>query len=271
MRTRVVAVLVLCLTVVCAADPAYAQFGAQSSSRPTGERYNVEIGGMLWSPSPDIIIRSESIEGIPGDNIDFVEDLGIERKWNTQLRVVLRPATKHKFRFEYTPIRYEAEATLIRDLVFNGIEFSVALPVATDLRWNAFRFGYEYDFIYRDWGFVGFLIDVKYTDIETTLTNVLDSEFVRARAPIPAVGFIGRGYVAPNISITGELSFFKVPDIDEDYKGSYFDLDIYGTVNFNDNVGVQGGWRSFDLSYTVERDLGDLNMRGIYFGGVVRF
>jgi hypothetical protein len=142
--------------------------------------------------------------------------------------------------------------------------------VATDLRWNAFRFGYEYDFIYRDWGFVGFLIDVKYTHIETTLTNVLDSEFVRASAPIPAVGFIGRGYVAPNISITGELSFFKVPDIDEDYKGSYFDLDIYGTVNFNDNVGVQGGWRSFDLSYTVERSRRSQHA-GYLFRRVVRF
>ena len=56
---------------------------------------------------------------------------------------------------------------------------------------------------------------------------------------------IGRGYVAPNISITGEFTFFKLPEIDEKYSGSYFDLDIYGTVNFIENVGVQvAGGRS---------------------------
>ena len=94
---------------------------------------------------------------------------------------------------------------------------------------------------------------------------------MHARAPIPAVGIIGRGYVAPNISITSEFSFFKVPDIDEDYGGSYFDFDIYGTVNFNDYVGVQGGYRSFDVFYKVQQDTGDMQIRGPYFGGVVRF
>ena len=62
-----------------------------------------------------------------------------------------------------------------------------------------------------------------------------------------------------------------MPDIDEDYGGSYFDFDIYGTVNFNDYVGAQGGYRSFDVFYKVEQDTGDMQVRGLYFGGVVRF
>ena len=100
----------------------------------------------------------------------------------------------------------------------------------------------------------------------------LDTEFVHARAPIPAIGFIGRGYVAPNISITGEFSFFKLPDsIDEDYKAKYYDFDLYGTVNFTDHFGAQGGYRSFDVFYHVDEDEGDLRLRGLYFGGVVRF
>ena len=57
------------------------------------------------------------------------------------------------------------------------------------------------------------MLEAKYTDVQASLTNILDSEFVHARAPIPAIGFIGRGYVAPNISITGEFTFFKLPEI----------------------------------------------------------
>jgi hypothetical protein len=269
MRIRVTALVLWSAGLLAA--PAQAQYGASVSTRATGENYNVEIGGFLWNPTPDIVISSEGL-GLIGSQIDLIEDLQIDKKWMTQLRVVLRPGTKHKFRFEYTPIKYEnPQAVLRRDLVFNGIRFDVALPVDAQLTWRAFRFGYEWDFVYRDRGFVGLLLDLKYTDVEATLQNVLNLEFVRARAPIPAIGLVGRGYVLPNVSITGEFSFFKVPAVDEDYRGNYFDLDIYGTVNFTNNVGVQGGYRSFDVFYKVEDDEGDLNLKGLYFGGVVRF
>ena len=216
------------------------------------------------------MINSESIDGIPGSDIDFVTELGIEKGWFKQLKVVLRPATKHKFRFEYTPIKYEASAVVNRDLVFNGIEFPISIPIEAELIWRAYRFSYEYDFVYLDRGFVGLVLEAKYTDVQATLQNVLDREFVHAHAPIPAIGFIGRGYVAPNISITGEFTFFKLPEIDGN-SGRYFDFDLYGTVNFTNNVGAQGGYRSFDVIYKAGNDNGDLQLKGLYFGGVVRF
>lgn len=253
------------------ATAASAQYGASpASNRATGETYHVEVSGLLWDPAPAVVISSESIDGIIGSDIDFVTDLGIEKSWFRQLKVVLRPATKHKFRFEYTPIRYEAEAVLSRDLIFNGIAFPVRIPVAAEMTWRAYRFSYEYDFVYRDRGFVGVVLEAKYTDVEASLENAIDREFVRAHAPIPAIGFIGRGYVAANISITGEFTFFKLPEI-EGNSGRYFDFDLYGTVNFTDNFGAQGGYRSFDVIYKVENDNGDLQLKGLYFGGVVRF
>jgi hypothetical protein len=270
-RTAVVCVCAA-LLVFGVAVPASAQSSAPlPSNRATGERYHFEIAGSFWGPAPAIFISSESIEGILGSRIDFVEDLGIEKSWFRQLRVVGRPAEQHKLRFEYTPIRYQASTVLSRTLIFNGIAFPVSIPIESEVTWRAYRFAYEWDFVYKDRGFVGLVLEAKYTDVSATLTNLFDTEFVRARAPIPAVGIIGRGYVAPNISITSEFSFFKVPDIDENYGGSYFDFDLYGTVNFNDYVGVQGGYRSFDVFYKVEQDTGDMQVRGPYFGGVVRF
>ena len=272
MRTRTV-FSVLCLASLLSAAPAQAQYGVQAASeRANGENYRVEVGGYFWNPTPTIAIQSEAL-GIIGSRIDFIEDLGLEKTRFGQLKVVLRPATKHKFRFEYTPISYEQpEGTLRRNIVFNGITYNVALPVATTLDWRAYRFGYEFDFFYHDRGFVGLLLEAKYTDVEATLTNVIDTEFVRARAPIPAIGIIGRVYPAPNISITGEFSGFKLPEsIDEDYSAKYFDLDIYGTVNLSDHFGGQIGYRSFNVFYRVDSDEGDLQLKGLYFGGVVRF
>jgi len=276
MRTRVVAALFVCLVIAVAATPARAQYGASRglSDRATGETYHVEVGGFMWNPTPNIGISSESlpIVGQTATRIDFVTDLGIQKTRFNQLKAVLRPSTKFKFRFEYTPIRYDAQGTIARDVIFNGIIYPVALPVQTDMTWKAYRFGMEYDFIYRDRGFFGILLEAKYTDVEARLSNIISNEFVRARAPIPAIGAIGRVYVAPNISITGEFSGFKLPEgIDENYRAKYYDFDLYGTVNFNDHFGANAGYRSFDVFYRIDGDEGALTMKGPYFGGVVRF
>ena len=272
MRTRVV-MSILCLAFALSALPAQAQYAPRrSSDRATGENYHIELSGLLWNPTPNMSIQSEAL-GIIGSRIDLVDDLGLEKTRFPQIKAVLRPATKHKFRFEYTPVNYEQpNGTLRRNIVFNGITYNVALPVSTTLNWAAYRFGYEYDFIYRDRGFLGLVLEAKYTDVEATLANVVDTQFVRARAPIPAVGVIGRVYVAPNISITGEFSGIKLPEsIDENYRAKYFDFDLYGTVNLNDHFGGQVGYRSFDVFYRVDEDEGELKIKGLYFGGVVRF
>ena len=276
MRTRVFAVSLCLVTGLLGAAPAEAQYGAKRSvsNRATGETYHVEGAITFWNPTPDIVIASEGL-GQNGDPIDFVNTLGIEQSKFRQLKVVLRPATKHKFRFEYTPIHYTAHKNVPITFVFNGQRYTIGLPVDTDVSWKAYRFGYEWDFVYRDRGFAGVVAEAKYTDVSATLSAIgTGSQFTSARAPIPAVGFIGRGYVVPNISITGEFTFFKLPDkaiTSDDYSAKYYDFDLYGTVNFNDHVGAQLGYRSFDVFYKVKQDTGTLKLNGLYFGGVGRF
>lgn len=277
MRTRFFATTICLFAGLSAAAPAEAQYGGRrpGSNRATGETYHIEVAGALWNPTPEIVIASEGL-GQLGDNIDFVNTLGIEKKTFRQLKVVLRPATKHKFRFEYTPINYTAQKTVPVTFVFNGQRFNVGVPVTTDLKWNAYRIGYEWDFIYRDRGFAGLVLDLKYTELAATLTapTVGAAQFTEAKAPIPAIGFIARGYVVPNISITGEFTAFKLPEKalnSDDYSAKYYDFDLYGTVNFSDNFGAQAGYRSFDVFYKVEQDTGTLKLKGLYFGGVARF
>jgi hypothetical protein len=270
LRFRIAPISVALMLV---ALPASAQYGAGTLSEPaTGETYHFEVGGSLYTPSPTLFITSEGL-GIPGDQIDFVKEFNLENQTFKQLRLVGRPGRKHKFRYEFVPIRYEKEATITRSLVFNGQRYNVSLPVLAELKWNAMRFSYEYDFVYQDRGYFGLVLDLKYTDVEAALTNALiGREFAHAQAPIPAVGGTGRVYVAPNISITGEFTLFKLPEsFDEDYQASYYDFDLYGTLNFNNHIGVQGGWRRLSVFYKIEEDTGQMKLKGLYFGAVARF
>jgi hypothetical protein len=119
---------------------------------------------------------------------------------------------------------------------------------------------------------VGMLLEAKYTHASVDLESPVTNEFASAKAPIPAVGVIGRGYPLRNVAVTGEFSMFRLPNgEDDDYKGHYYDFDLYGTLNFTNNVGIMGGYRSLDISYSVDFDFGQVQQKGYYFMGVVRF
>jgi len=256
--------------VAVSAAPARAQYGRPMVSDPAmGEDYHVEAIVNFWNPSLDATVSSESL-GIPGSDIDVKTDLGYVDKQIREFKFVLRPGRKHKFRIGYTPISYEGDILLERTIIFNGIAYTVGLPLQTEFKWNTWRFGYEYDFVYTDRGFAGFILEGRYTDAQLQLASPIDLEFTRARGVIPAVGGIGRVYVAKHVSITGEVTGMKVPEI-QDYVGTFLEFDIYGTVNFTNNFGAQVGYRDLNADYTAKLDKGDLKLNGLYFTGVVRF
>jgi hypothetical protein len=270
--------VLLLLMSAFTASPARAQFSPREVAEPaTGESYHVEGAFGLWFPSSDMTINSSAL-GIPGNDINFKTDLGLEDSSFNEFRFVLRPFKKHKLRAQLIPIHFEQSSTLKRDIIFEGQRYRVGVPVTSTLDWKAFRFIYEYDFLYRDRWFAGFLFDAKYTDLSAELQSPIDTESVHARAPIPTIGGIVRGYVVPNISITGELTGFDLPSsLIMNYQAHYLDLDIYGTVNLTNSFGAQVGFRTFDVGYTVTKnsgitqDAGSFVLKGLYFGGVARF
>ena len=269
---RLYALASLAACFVLLASPARAQFRRPFNDPATGEKYHIEAAAGLWFPTAEMSIASQSL-GIVGTTIDFKKDLGLTDQRFPELHLELR-AARHKFRFQFIPIKYEQTGTLTKEIVFNGQRYRIGVPVKSTLDWKAYRIGYEYDFFRLDRVFAGFIVDFKQTDVTATLATVTPglAEFARARAPIPALGFVVRGYVVPNISITGEATGFKLPDnLINDIGGHYFDVDLYGTLNFTNNVGVQVGYRSFDVGYLVDTDTGSFTLKGMFFGIVARY
>ncbi len=262
--------LAVLASLVLSAVPASAQFPARGDA-VVGEDYNIELSFNFWNPTPEAIVNSEAL-GILGTDINLVTDLGITKKMLKDLRIVLRPAKKHRFRINYLPMNYDATTTLTREFIFNGLRYRPGLPVETTAQFKAWRFGYEYDFLYRDRGFLGVLFDVKYTDVNVGLLSPIGDEFTKAVAPIPTIGGVGRVYAARNVALNAEVSYFKVPEsASEDYRGRYLDFDLYATFNPHKNVGVQAGYRSIDVFYLSKNDTGTLTFKGLYFGGTARF
>ena len=221
-----------------------------------GEDYTIEISGGLWAPDAIIVASSEQF-GILGSDINFGDDLGMGRQRHPEFRLTFKPGRRHKLRASLVPIEYQQQNVLERRLVFQGIAYDVGLPVSSLLKWDAWRFAYEFDIVSRERGY---------------FESELAYEYTRAQAPIPAIGGIARVYVTRFTPITAEVTAFTLPkNLAGDYRARYVDVDVYGTINLSRMVGLNLGYRSMDFSYLIGSDSGDLALDGFYLSGAIRF
>lgn len=268
--TRRAVVCACALLALATPRLASAQYNAPPLSRlAIGERYHVEIAGTLWNPTLVGTVSSDEF-GLQGTPLDFTTDLDFEQTRFKDFRIVLRPARKHRFRAQYTPVAYEADTILQRAVTFRGIKFD-AVPISSSFEWKVWRFGYEYDFIYRNRGFLGVLFEGRYTQFAASLTAPGRLEFTSAKAPLPALGIVGRAYVAPSVALNFEFSGMKLPNIDPKYAGNYYDWNINGTINLSNYAGVEIGWRRMTTFIHIDSDEGDFKFQGMWFGAALRY
>jgi hypothetical protein len=263
------AVLLVCLLL--AASRAEAQFAAADPA--PGEQFNLEVSANFWKPTPELRLNTGGLQSLGIGEVDLAEEFGIENKRFTEYRVTTKAGRKHKFRLSSVNINYDESAVLSRTVRFGNLTIPVSAAATADIEWKLKTYAYEWDFVAGDRGYLGVIAALKDNDVSAELSATgYGTEIAEARASIPAFGLSGRGYPHRLFSITGEFTYFKVPERFRDrLEGKYFDLDIYGTFSFGRNVAVQGGYKRVHVDYIADDDTGYLRMKGLYWGGVLRF
>jgi hypothetical protein len=254
-------------------SPARAQFQPRMANQGAiGDNYHLEFDAVIWDTSANMSLSNTAL-GVPGTTIDLKNDLGIQDQKFGGFELILRPAVKHKFRVQLVPVHYSQVATPKTSLIFGGQTYAAGVPVTSTIHWRAWRFGYEYDFAVAPRGFMGVILDVKYTDTDASLTSaVAPTRTASARAPVPALGGILRVNPASHLALTAEISGFKWPGgWIWSGSGDYLDFDTYATLNFVNAFGVELGYRSFDVDYSLTNDSGSFKLSGPYLGAVLRF
>lgn len=238
------------------------------------EDYHVELGLMLWQPTPELTLTT-------GDSrvgtVDFVEEFGITDERFRDVRATLKLARKHKLRFGYVQIKYDQDAVLQRNITFQNITFPVTADANADIKWDVYQFGYEWDLLSMSHGYLGIVGQVKYNKVSANVTagglvngqTVSLSAATEQTAPVPTIGAAARGYLGEYVSIGGEFTAFKYEN--DDFRGKFYDFDIYGAVHLGRHLGGQAGYRSMDVDFLVDGEAGTMKNTGPYFGGFVRF
>jgi hypothetical protein len=262
------------LVAVLVAAPAGAQ---QRQSQPpnlaVGEKWSIEFGIGTWSPAPISTVSAGS-GGAAGSEISGESDLGFEDRLLKRFSFAFRPGWKHKIRVAYEPASYDASATLARALLFGGQTFPAGDTVASSLHWKGWRFGYEYDFIYRPRFFAGLILESRYDDIEVSMAGTSAAAVSSLHTAFPMAGGIVRVYPLSNVSLTAEFTGMRLwGELGglTNCSGHAFDLDLYATLNFRDSFGIRSGYRSMEVNYEWDVNRDELARRGFYVMGLMRF
>jgi hypothetical protein len=276
MRIRFTLAVCVCVLVSARAE---AQFRVVEPA--AGEDFHVEVGLMFWTPTPNVQLQTGSLSALGQPAVDLVGEFGIQSTRFNEFRSVIKGGRKHKLRLSHITMQYNEAATLQRTITFGGSTFPVDVPATADLKWEFWRFGYEYDFVAAPRGVLGLITELKVNKVSAVLAaNGYGSSVTDVSAPIPAVGFIARAYPHRLFSITTEFTGFKLPGfigkkinnaVQDDFEARMYDLDLYGTISFARYIGAQVGYRRVTANYLIDPDAGDLKMSGMYFGGVLRF
>jgi hypothetical protein len=231
----------------------------------------LELGLMSWGTSPGLTLSSEGLAASSISEINFVEEFGILDKSFPHFRLAL--GRSHKFRLSHAKFSYDPETVIQRTLTFQGRTFMLNTPASADIKWDLWTFGYEWDFVSNERGFVGIVTDLKYNKIKASIDSpALGSPAATdTTAPVPTIGVAGRSYIGSILSVGGEYTGLKVGSGDFDVKFTDFDLNATIVPSQRIGIGAQVGYRSVVADYVVDEDTGDLKMQGPYFGIVARF
>lgn len=258
-----------CVVTLCLFALALPAARADAQVLPA-EDHVIEFGVMSWKLSPGLVLSTNALPNSSVNELDFVQEFGLGDKTFPAFRGVIGGV--HKLRTSYVSLKYDADSTIQRTFTYKNRTFTVNAPASTEIKWNLWTFGYEWDFVSQERGFLGLIVDLKYNTVQASIDSpTLESPAsTDTTVVVPTAGVIGRAYLAPAVAITGEFTGFRINRAE--LEANYVDFDVYGTISFRRNAGVQGGYRSVAVDYLVKRtNGGDLKMKGPYVGAVVRF
>jgi len=231
----------------------------------------VEVWGEVryWRPTLESTILA-STGAVAGTTIDPVTDLGLDEEQNVpEGRAGITLLGRHKLRVGYLSLSFDGDRTLTQGITFQGVTFTAATRVLTDLDVKILRGGYEFDFFKTAIGYLGILLEVHYFDGEAHIrdTTGLQDQRVDFQIPVPVVGLAFRAYPITRILSVGA----EVVGVTAGSRGHYIDGEASVTFTPWPFVELTGGYRVLDLHGEDGDNQIDLRLHGPFASLTLRF
>jgi outer membrane protein len=243
--------------IMTAAIPAHALPGFEAGAR-----------GMYWFPDLSGSVQT-FVSGVQGTKFDIKDDLNVGDENFPSGEAFVRIGRLH-FRVGYTPVKFDGNKQLTRQIVFNGQTFNVSDNVVSQLDLKMIDGEVQFDLLQPDIAVAGFnlgiILKVKYVDGTVELRSTAATETRDFTAPIPMVGVAaGMGFLNNMVRADARVTGIS-------YSGNHlFEGDAYASFSPLPFLKIQGGYRLIDLKIDEDDIEATLKLKGPYVGAQLSF
>ena len=247
------AVVPAALALLALAAPAFALSGLEAGVR-----------GYYWFPD-----LSAKLQTFTSPQFDAKDDLGVKDENFPSGEAFVRFGRLH-LRVGYTPVSFDGNKTLTRQIEFNGQIFSIGENVVSSLDVKMLDGDVQFDLLRPDIvaaGFnLGLIVKAKYVDGSVELASAGARETMDFKLPTPMVGLAAGVGVLKNAlradaRVTGGA-----------YSGNHiYEADVFASFVPFPFFRIQGGYRLIDLKVDEDDIAVDLKLKGPYVGAQVSF
>jgi hypothetical protein len=222
---------------------------------------------MYWFPDLDAKIRTTS--GGLTDEFDAKNDLGVGDENFPSGEAFLRVGRVH-FRVGYTPVSFDGNKQITRDITFNGQTFTANDNVITDMDLKMVDGEFQFDILRPDVAVanfnIGIILKVKYVDGKVELRSSTQKKAKDFKAPIPMVGLCaGVGFLKNMVRADARVTGVA-------YSGNHlYEGDGYVSFSPLPFFSIQGGYKIIDLKIDEDDIIAKMKMKGPYVGAQLSF
>ncbi len=237
---------------------------------PANALVDGEVGAraMFWFPDLSGDVQTD-VSGVQGTKFDIKDDLNVGDENFPSGEAFVRFGRLH-FRVGYTPVKFDGNKQLTRQIVFNNQTFNVNDNVVSQLDLKMIDGEVQFDLLRPDIAVVGFniglILKVKYVDGTVELRSTAATETRDFKAPIPMVG------VAAGVGLIKDMLRADARVTGISYSGNHlFEGDVYASFSPLPFVSIQGGYRLIDLKIDEDDIEATLKLKGPYLGAQLSF
>src|SRR5512146_315030 len=249
--------IIAAILVMTAAMPAHALPGFEAGVR-----------GMYWFPELSGDVQTFAA-GAEGTRFNIKDDLGVGDENFLSGEAFVRIGRLH-FRVGYTPVEFDGNKQLTRQIVFGGQTFDVNENVVTNLDLKMIDGEAQFDLIRPEFATtnfnLGIIVKVKYVDGTVELRSATATETRDFQAPLPLVG-LAAGVGTLNNMRRGDARVSGIA-----YSGNHlYEGDLYASFAPFPFVSIQGGYRFIDMRIDEDDIEASIKLKGPYVGAQVSF
>jgi len=237
---------------------------------PANALVDGEVGAraMFWFPDLSGDVQTD-VSGVQGTKFDIKDDLNVGDENFPSGEAFVRFGRLH-FRVGYTPVKFDGNKQLTRQIVFNNQTFNVNDNVVSQLDLKMIDGEVQFDLLRPDIAVVGFnlglILKVKYVDGTVELKSTAATEKRDFKAPIPMVG------VAAGVGLIKDMLRADARVTGISYSGNHlFEGDVFASFSPLPFVSIQGGYRLIDLKIDEDDIEATLKLKGPYVGAQLSF